>query len=215
MEPFDIDKIIKNKLAQDNEIHAHEMESAKPFVWSAIQNKIGSRKSLTWYHLAAAVVLLMISFSFILFGIQKGRHREIEQLSNKIDQLQKDYVTQAELLQYKNAQVESQGFELKNMEVRLTSIQENKPAAQSEKIIHQVDTVYIKQIEYITKIPDSNDENKLVMGEQIEMAIQTEKTDKQETNIDNMIFPTTRNSEKSEQSESIQIKMGSFLARKN
>ena len=215
MEPFDIDKIIKNKLEQDSEIHAHEMESAKPFVWSAIQNQIGSRKSLTWYHLAAAVILLMISFSFILLGIQKEYHQEIAQLSTKVDQLQKDYVTQAELLQYKNTQVESQGYELKNMEVRLTNLQENKPAAQSEKIVHQVDTVYIKQIEYITKIPDSNDENKLMKGEQIEMAIQTEKTDKQESNIDDMIFPSTRNAEKSEQAESIQIKMGFFLARKN
>ena len=215
MEPFDIDKIIKNKLEQDSEIHAHEMESAKPFVWSAIQNQIGSRKSLTWYHLAAAVILLMISFSFILFSIQKGRHQEIEQLSYKIDQLQKDYVTQAELLHFKNTQVESQGYELKNMEVRLTHLQENKPAAQIEKIILQVDTVYIKQIEYITKITDSNDENKLMKGEQIEMAIQTEKTDKQESNIDDMIFPSTRNAEKSEQAESIQIKMGFFLARKN
>ena len=215
MEPFDIDKIIKNKLAQDSEIHAHEMESAKPFVWSAIQNQIGSRKSLTWYHLAAAVILLMISFSFILFSIQKGSHQEISQLSTKVDQLQKDYVAQAELLQYKNAQVESQGYELKNMEVRLTHLQENKPVVHSEKIVHQVDTVYIKQIEYITKIPDSNDENKLVMGEQIEMTIQTEKTETQESNIDDMIFPSMRNPEKSEQAESIQIKMGSFLARKN
>ena len=215
MEPFDIDKIVKNKLEKSHDLHAHEMESAKPFVWSAIQNQIGGRKSLTWYHLAAAVVLLMISFSFILFSIQKGRHQEIEQLSDKIDQLQKDYVTQAELLQYKNTQVESQRYELKNMEVRLTNIQENKPAAQSEKIVHQVDTVYIKQIEYITKIQNFNDENKLVMFEPIEMAIQTEKSDKQEPDIDDMIFPSRRNPEKSRQAESIQIKMGSFLARKN
>lgn len=215
MEPFDIDNIVKNKLKESNDLHSHEMESAKPFVWSAVQNQINSRKSLTWVHLAAAVILLMISFSFILFSIQNGRHQEIEQLSNKIDQLQKDYLTQAELLHLKNRQVESLDSELKNVEVQLTTFQERKQMVQREKIIYQLDTIYVKQVEYVTQIPDSKGDNKIVMTGQIETSKRVEMIDVQEKEIDDVIFPSSTNLEKNGQAESIQIKIGPFIARKN
>ena len=215
MEPFDIDNIIKNKLKESHDLHAHEMESAKPFVWSAIQRQIDSRKSMTWYHLAAAMILLMISFSSILFSIQKGRHQEIEQLSNKIDQLQKDYMTQAELLHLKNRQVESLDSELKNVEVRLTTFQERKQVVQREKIIYQHDTIYVKQVEYVTQIPDYKGDNKIVMAGQIKTSKQVEMIDVQEKEIDDVIFPSFRNLAKNGQAESIQIKIGPFIARKN
>ena len=215
MEPFDIDNIIKNKLKESNDLHAHEMESAKPFVWSAIQRQIDSRKSLTWVHLAAAVVLLMISFSFILFSIQNGHRQEMEQISIKVDQLQKDYMTQAELLHVKNRQVESLDYELKNVEVQLTKLEDNKPLIQRETIIHQVDTVFIKQVEYITAIPAPKGEDEITMNIPVKASQQMETVEFQEMEVDDVIFPSSTNLAKNGQAESIQIKIGLFIARKN
>ncbi len=80
MEPMDIDNIIKNKLQESSDLHTHEMDSAKPFIWSAVQNQI-LKRSITWYHLAAAIVMLMVSFSFVLYSIQNRHNKEINLLS--------------------------------------------------------------------------------------------------------------------------------------
>jgi hypothetical protein len=76
METSDFDKILRDKLSENHGLHQREMETAKPFVWSAVYNEIGRKKTLTWYHLAAAVLLLMITFSVTLVHVQKGHQNE-------------------------------------------------------------------------------------------------------------------------------------------
>ena len=62
MEPFVIDKIVREKLQHNSVLHRQQMDSIRPFVWGAVQQQIATQQSITWYHLAAAVVLLVIVF---------------------------------------------------------------------------------------------------------------------------------------------------------
>ena len=214
MEPIDIDNLIKNKLLETNERHQHEMELAKPFIWSAVQNKIGKKSSLTWYHLAAAVVILMISFSFVLYSVQKGHTNEMELLSDKIDQLQRDYSSQATMIQTKDSQVATLGSELRNVELKLADLQLQKPLSQKEVFVYQTDTVYLKQVEYITTIayPDEPEEKDIVPSvEQTELIGIAQV---QQDQMDDAIFPSYSSQRNSQPSETIKIKFGSFTVKK-
>lgn len=214
MEPIDIDNLIKNKLLETNERHQHEMDLAKPFIWSAVQNKIGKKSSLTWYHLAAAVVILMISFSFVLYSVQKGHTNEMELLSDKIDQLQRDYSSQATMIQTKDSQVTTLGSELRNVELKLADLQLQKPLSQKEVFVYQTDTVYLKQVKYITTIayPDEPEEKDIVPSvEQTELIGIAQV---QQDQMDDAIFPSYSSQRNSQPSETIKIKFGSFTVKK-
>lgn len=212
---MDIDKIIRNKLQESNDLHRQERQTAKPFVWSAVQNQIGRKRSLRWYHLAAAVVILMISFSFVFYTIQNGHNKEMELLSSKIDQLLEDYASQVELLNYKESQVESLGNELRNFELLLTNLQQQKPLSQKETIVYRTDTVYVRQVEYINTAPDPI-ESKVIshstmqaQPEQVEIIMVNEK------GRDDAIFSSYSYQGNSRSTEKIKVKFGPFTARKN
>ena len=213
MEPFEIDKIIKDKLLESNDLHKHEMDSAKPFVWSAIQNKTREKRTLTWVHLAAAVVILMISFSFVLYGIQRGHKNEMKQLSYKIDQLQQDYLSQAELLQTKDTQVSSLGGELKKVELQLTELRQQKPLSQKETFVYKTDTVYHKQIEYITVVSDPVEPAEIGFDPLVNHPEQTGIAKVQVNEMDDAIFPSYSVKSTNQASETIKLKFGSFTAK--
>jgi len=216
MEPYDIDKIIKGKLKEGHDLHSHEMDSAKPFIWSAIQNKIDRKRPLTWYHLAAAVILLLLTFSFIMYTVQKSHKNEISQLSVKIDQLQARYLSQEELLQTKNTEVVSLGNELREVEFQLADLHNEKPISIKETIVYRVDTIYLNQIKYITKAPDQiqpRDINPEITENQ---TVLVEVSKIEDEGMDDIIFPTYSSEQNSKQSsESIKLKFGSFAVRKN
>jgi hypothetical protein len=214
MEPMDIDKIIKNKLQESNDLHSHEIDSSKPFIWSAVQNNI-RRRNLTWYHLAAAVVMLLIGFSFILFSIQNSHNNEIELLSGKIDQLQENYISQAEHLYSKEIQTASLGDELKSLELKLTEMQLQKPTSQKETFVYRTDTVYVKQIEYINTISDPVEMNIITTGNEADpdALIKIAQIKVQET--DDEIFPSYTRQNDRKQSESRRFKFQSFASGKN
>lgn len=214
MEPFDIDKIIKNKLQESNDLHRHEMESAKPFVWTAVQNQIHKR-SITWYHLAAAVVMLMISFSFVLYSIQNGHKNEIAKLSGRIDQLQVKYISQEELLQAKETNAASLGNELKSLEIKLSELQQQKPILQKETLVYRTDTVYIKQIEYVNNTPDPMELKVVSANSSLSESDEMETTIAKEIETDQAIFSNYTYQDKRHASENIKFKFGSFTTRKN
>jgi len=206
MEPGDFDKLIKSSLKGENSIHSNEMDKAKPFVWAAVQNNLKSSSSLRWYHLAAAILLLMISFSFILFGVQENHKNEISLLSKKIDQLQDQYQSRDNLLQTKNDEVETLASELKIVESQLTEMQADRLLKQRETILYRTDTVYLKQVEYITTVADPVIPNEIMSvpeenpGEQ-----QLTKAGSDEWEIDDAIYPSVASSKK-QKSESIKFK---------
>ncbi len=214
MEPKDIDKIIKAKILESDELHKHEMDSAKPFVWTAVQNQINRKRSLRWYHLAAAILLLMISFSFVLHRIQKGHKNEMSMLSNRIDQLQSNYLMQVDLLQSKDTEIESLGNELEYVGLQLTDIQQQKPLLLHETIVHRTDTVYLKQIEYITRVSDPVESKEIATDAFVDQTEQMETGKVQEIK-DDVIFPSYSKLDTKQEAETIKFKFGSFIARKN
>ena len=92
MEPSDFDKILKSKIAEPGDLHEKEMNSAKPFIWSAVQKEIKGTRSLRWYHLAAAVLLLLICFSIILYALQNAHQKQLLILSDKIDLMESNHL---------------------------------------------------------------------------------------------------------------------------
>jgi hypothetical protein len=214
MEPMDIDKIIKNKLQQSNDLHSHEIDSSKPFIWSAVQNNI-RRRTLTGYHLAAAVVMSLISFSFILFSIQNSHNNEIELLSGKIDQLQENYISQAEHLYAKEIQTASLGDELKSLELKLTEMQLQKPTSQKETLVYRTDTVYVKQVEYINTNSDPVEMNIITTGNETDpdALIKIAQIKVQET--DDEIFPSYTRQNDRKQTETRRFKFQSFSSGRN
>lgn len=205
MEPTDLDNIIKSKLLESNDEHQQEMADAKPFVWSAVQKELDAKKTLRWYHLAAAILLLMISFSFVLYGVQEKHKNEIGLLSQKIDQLQDQYQSQDNLLQIKNEEVKSLASELKNVEYQLTELQVDQPLHQKETIVYRTDTVYLKQVEYIAKVTDPVMTNENMPDQEISSSKQLTKVDSDEWEIDDAIYPSVASSKK-QKSESIKVK---------
>ncbi|MGB3850486.1 MAG: hypothetical protein WA958_11010, partial [Tunicatimonas sp.] len=107
MEPFDIDKIVREKLHDNSNLHRQQMDSARPFVWGAVQQQIATQQSITWNHLAAAVVSLAVVFSAILFGLQQRHNQQIDQLANQLDQIQRNSAVQIEALRTKDTQAET------------------------------------------------------------------------------------------------------------
>jgi len=206
MEPSDIDKIIKGKLQETNDAHNQEMDSAKPFVWSAITKELKKKKSLSWYHLAAAVLLLLLSFSFIFYSIQQNHENEMVLISDKIDQLQKNYQSQLELLNSKDAEVKLLANELRGVELQLSDLGQFKPISQKEIIVYRTDTVYVKQVEYITSVSDPVISIEKTMDFEVEKSEQLAQAETQHNEIDAVIYPSFVSQGKKQKSETIKVK---------
>ena len=208
MEPFDFDEIVRQRLNEDIDLHQHEIESSKPFVWSAIQDKIRMSRTLKWYHLAAAVVILLISFSFILINVQQGHNREMQLLSDKVDDIRINYESQGELIRAKELQVLNLTNELEDVEIQLTDLQNTDPVV-TERIVYQVDTIYMKEIEYITVATELPPEETQSPDNQDIVENQTEI----ETDLE--IFPTFYTRRTEPPGENLKVKFGPFSSKKN
>ncbi|MEM9831048.1 MAG: hypothetical protein AAF944_10450 [Bacteroidota bacterium] len=209
MEPFDIDNIIREKLQQSNDLHKHQLDSAKPFIWGAVQQKIIAKRAIMWYHLAAAVVLLMIIFSFVLYGVQQQYRQQADLLAAKLDQMQQSYESQSKALYTKDTQAELLATRLGAMEQTLASLQAEQPPAPKKVIIYRTDTVYIKQVEYVAIAADSTHSEKLI-ADRSEEPLEKEATLPHETKTDDVIFLSSSNQGKNQPSESIKFKFGAF-----
>lgn len=206
MEPSDIDNLFKNRLDEAQDTHQQEIEDAKLFVWSAVQKNLDKSKSINLYHLTAAVLLLLIGFTFIFNNALKNYNQEMVLLSNKIDLLQQKYLVQQEKLNLKNMAVKSLATELKNVEHKLSELNQERPIAQKETMVYRTDTIYQKQIEYITiisdTIPQNKDNSTLDTGDVDQFA----KNKIIESEIDDAIYPSFARRNKNQKSEIIKVK---------
>ena len=210
MEPLDIDKIIREKLQESNDLHKHQMDSAKPFIWGAVQQKVTAKRVITWYNLAAAVALLMIIFSFILYSIQQQYRQQIDLLANKLDQMQQSYVSQTEALHTKDTQAELLATKIGQMEQMLAGLQAEQPLNPKEVVIYRTDTVYIKQVEYIKATPDFTHSQGLIAEIAEESPKREETAILPEIETDDVIFLSSSNLSRNQPSESIKLKFGPF-----
>ncbi len=206
MEPAEFDKIIQEKLSENNELHAHDIESSKPFVWSAVQRQTGKRPALRWYHLAAAVVLMVISFAFVLNNVQKSYSSKVDLLSERIEGLQENYHTQEEQIKVKNREMASLGNELRDVEKQLVTLK-NQPDV--ETIIYQTDTVYIKQVEYVTVV-----KHEPAVNVEVVKSVETEMLPEIKTQTEKVIYPSYSYASKNK-TETLKLKFGTFANSKN
>lgn len=205
METADFDKLLKAKLKEPGGIHQKEMDEAKPFVWTAIQANMKKTYPIRWYHLAAAVVLLFISFGIVLRNVQKGHAEELDLLAQEVDELRKQYVSQGTALQSKDQELSSLTNELKNLEVQLTDLQIPQPQEQQERIVYRTDTIVLRQIEYVTQDPipvlaaESSDKKQ-------ESDSSNTSNNNVKSNINYSIYPSVAREDRNQKSENIKIK---------
>ncbi len=210
MEPYDFDKILKSKIAEPGDLHEKEMDTAKPFIWSAVQKEIKESRSLRWYHLAAAILLLLISFSIVLNSVQNSHQKQLMMLSGKIDLLEKNHQKQMEHLKEQNTEL---SMMIANQD-RTREEQSEKSPLIVEKVIYQTDTVFIKQVEYIqvdaqpkhADNPTEKPEHKVVMAN---------NRDTQKNEYDEIIYPVGSNQSSNKNSEQVKLKISAFTARRN
>ena len=217
MEPFDIDKIVREKLQETHDLHSVEMESARPFIWSAVQRQIGEKRPLTWLHLAAAVIFLITCFSVVLFTIQQKHRSEISLLSDKMNQLEKSYRSQAEAVHAKDLQVQTLAGELKSLEAKLVNNQQipEKPLSEPSQIVYRTDTVYIKQIEYITTVSSPATQAVNLPEDEVFEPARMESDVAQKRETDDIIFPSYQAQSKKQPTESMKFRIGSLVTKSN
>lgn len=213
MEPSELDRLIRQKQQEAKGLYQRERDSARAKVWSSVHSQIEKKKSLRWYHLAAAVVLILIPMAIVFNSMQQSGEKNLENLTEQIDQLKKDYLQQAALIIEKDAKLASLQVELLKVETQLKALEEIERSAQSERIVYVKDTVYIKQVEYITTItePVPIDESlSTEISEQTEMASAQMAPSESR---DDIIFLSHQRKKDSQRSESLKLQIGSLTSR--
>jgi hypothetical protein len=214
MEPFEMDKIIREKLQLKSDVYRKELDEAKPFVWSAIQQQINVKHSPTWTHLAAAILVLFISFTFIIIKFNQRHKAEIIALVEKVDLMQREHQSEKAALQSKITQMSEMTDHLLLAESKLTKVVQANPGIQKDVIIYRTDTVYIKQVEYIT----TSDQPLRTPEPAVEAAANDPQllvTQVRENKKEDIIFPAERIRSEAQDSETIKLKFAAFTAGKN
>lgn len=216
METFDIDNLIRNKLVEKNDAHQQEIESAKPFIWSAISQKAGKGRSMTWFHLAASLVLIVTGFTFILLQVHKNYQMEIENLSDQIEQLQRNNASERALVNKKNHQMDVLGAEMKDLKMTIIHLNRQKTVSPAEQIIYRTDTVYLERIRYVTIYPDTaeaqNIENYVNAGDRSNVNPESHEEDQK---LDEMIFSGYSDQNKGQSTKSLKFKFVPFAISEN
>jgi len=209
MKPNDIDSIIRSKLQENDGFYDHEIAAAKPFIWAAIRNKITKTRLIKWHHLAAAMVLLFMVFSFIFNSLRQEHQTELDVLSDKIDQLQKINNDRGMISEETETQIAS----LKN-QLRYSAIQLDELAQESQTevptILYQTDTVYINTVELIPTVAEIN-----TYPDPYPTYIESGPMEVSKTEMDDMIFPDFSNQGSKQPTETINVTFGPFTARKD
>ena len=212
MEPNDFDKLIKDKLNRPTDIYKTESDKAKPFVWNAISSNAVSAGSIKWYHLVAAVILPLILFSFVLIQIQNHHQKEIEFLSEQIQNMEANYSIQSTSLNEKNVRILNMEKEFEKLSSNRVLNTTEKSAVSKERLIYITDTVYIQRTAHV--VTDKNpvehlDKKESNVPEDIYEPDQPDIKN-QEANIDNDIFLTYSDKSKNPDEKSTKVKFGPF-----
>lgn len=211
MEPFDIDNIIKHKLGENNTLHLDSLESAKPFVWEGIQHRLSGKQYTKLYYLAAAVILLALSFSFVFYSLERSHDQEITYLQSQLDQMQREYQEQNMKLSTKNVQLISLEQQLSEIKQQLSTIQKSstKQPPYQVKMVTRTDTVYVPQVKYITLKPDLVDTK--VFKDTVAEPARLDKMDTlKNLKTDDAIFITLSTKPAEQSPETIKVKFGPF-----
>lgn len=210
METFDFDKVIKSKMQEDNDLHKEEIQATRPLVWAKIQNQQKPVKEIQWYHLAAAVALILIGSGWFYQQSQKSHRTAIDLLSNKVNDMESKFSVQENVIKSKTYLIDSLQRELAQIESQLANIQQISKMPPEQVIVYQTDTVYLKQIEYVTVLTENPDTTKTSMES---TPLVAKETASQAT--DNDIYPSYVVSNRKPQPEPKKFKFGASFAAPN
>ena len=213
MEPSDFDKLIKDKLQQDSNLHQENTEAAKPFVWTAIQTNLKHKKYLIpWYYAAAAAVLFAVFSSLLFLKSNQHYENELNLLSLQILEM-KQQAKPSDLIAFKNKQLDLLSKDVERLETSLTLKPNSQTtAAPIEKIIiekqivYRVDTVFLNGT---TQIAQLVPEFKPLDKAETKDTVHQDTTELESTTQVIFIHPETKNTTNSN-STALRIKLGNF-----
>jgi len=209
MKPNEIDSIIRSKLQENDSFYDHEIAAAKPFIWAAIRNKITRTGLITWHHLAAAMVLLFVVFSFIFNSLREEHQRELDVLSDKIDQLQKINNARGMISEAKETQIASLDNQLRYSAIQLDELTQESPT-EAPTILYHTDTVYINTVELIPTVAEIN-----THPDHYQAYIESVPVEILKPEMDDVIYPDFYSQGSKQPTETINFKFGPFTARKD
>ncbi len=213
MEPSDFDKLIKDKLEQDSDLHQKNIEAAKPFVWTAVQTNLKHKKYLIPWHYAAAAAVLFVVFSSLLF-LKTNRHyeNELNLLSLQILEM-KQQNKPSDLIAFKNKQLDLLSKDVERLETSLTLKTNSQSTATpiekiiiQKQIVYQVDTVFLNGTAQIAQlVPEFKTLDKVATIDTIDQ----KTADLESTTQVIFIQPEAKNTTNSN-STALRIKLGNF-----
>ena len=160
MEPYDFDKLIRDRVLDEGNLHSREASNARQGIWMDIQDRVKKNPAfISWYHLAASILLLIVGFSIILFKVQNHYKSENETLLVKIEKLEKNFTEGASLLDTKDQQIKMLTSNMSNLENTLAELSDQQNDVPVTKVIYKTDTVFLKTVEYVTYVPETSDGN--------------------------------------------------------
>jgi hypothetical protein len=213
MEPADLDKLIKAKLGQENQAHQKEIQEAKPFVWSAIQREISPSSRIGWGYVAAAVIMLFITFGFIFLSLQKRHKQEMAVLSEQVDDLKQNYTQQVSSTNLKDQQLSELLEEIHKLKYKLEEIQHEQPTdVGRERIVYRTDTVYVREVEYVIITEPATVMNEVRQNQE---ESQDEAMHAQNTVVERAIYPGYNKYAADQKTEKVRVRFGNLRAKSN
>ena len=200
MKPNEIDVFVKDRLEKEHSLYQSEISQAKPLVWASLQQNLNKSTRPRWYQIAAVFLLLFLTgLGLVFHSIQQQYQKELNQLVERVNQYEK--VNQATM-----KDLESKDREIAVLKNNLeNSARKQAPADEQinvkPKIVYLKDTIHIKSIIQPTVPPTIQ---KPLLVEQ-----------KQEVFIDEMIYPDYSGQKRSNNTETIKLRFGTFTARNN
>jgi len=217
MEPIDFDKLIRDKVLEEGNVHSQDANMARSGIWIGVQDKLKKGRFISLYHLAASIALLIVGFSIILFIIQRNYNSENRALIVKMDNLEKGYLERVSSMEEKELQIETLTSNLNNLESRIAGISQQKIEV-PVKTVYRTDTIFVKTVEYLTQTSENevldNKDQEILVTKDADLTLK-ESSINASTQIDDLIYPSPTPKNQMDNPEKVKFKLGNIIARKN
>jgi hypothetical protein len=155
------------------------------------------------------MVLLFMVFSFIFNSLRLEHQRELDILSDKIDQLQRINNDRGMISEAKETQIASLENQLRYSAIQLDELTHESQTEVPTRLNH-TDTVYINTVELIPTVAEINTHPDHYQAYMESLPVEVLKTE-----MDDVIYPDFSNQGNKQRIETIHVKFGSFTARKD
>ena len=134
-------------------------------------------------------------------------------LSEQVDKLTQNYTQQVSSTDMKDQQLKELLDELQELKYKLDEIQNERPATMTrERVVYRRDTVYVKQVEYVTKM-----ETPIVIADvdELQMENEDESMHVQNAVVQHAIYPGNNKYTADQRTEKVRVRFGNLGAKSN